>query len=192
MQRRQHQAHWQRLAQRGAMALVVMFGAVLALVAGAGAAQAHAAYKSSNPAANSVEKVAPTSVSITFVQRLSPQGLSIVVYDRTGKVVSTSQAQISASDPYTASVSMAGDGSDIYRVDWNNVSAEDNDATIGAFVFGVDPSGATDKVPPVAAATPPPSTSTGVPPFVAALIGVAGLIVGAAFMFASLRPRMNR
>lgn len=179
-----------RLAQRGMMGLVVAFGALLALVAGVATAQAHAAYKSSNPAANSVLKVAPTTVSITFVQRVSPQGLSIVVYDKTGKVVSTSQAQISASDPYTASVTMAGDGSDIYRVDWNNVSAEDNDPTLGAFVFGVDPSGATDKVPPVATATPTsPASSNGVAPVVAALIGIAGLVIGAGFTFVSLRPR---
>ncbi len=177
-----------RAPQRVMMLVVIVFGAVFALLAGVATAQAHAAYKSSNPAANSVLKTAPTSVSITFVQRLSPQGLAITVYDRVGKVVSTSQAQISATDPYTASVTMTGDGSDIYRVDWNTVSAEDNDPTIGAFVFGVDPSGKTDKVPPAAAATPA-ATTTGVAPLVAALIGVAGLIIGGGFTYLSLRPR---
>jgi hypothetical protein len=87
---------------------------------------------------------------------------------------------------------MTGDGSDIYRVDWNDVSAEDNDPTIGAFVFGVDPTGKTDKVPPVATATIPTSTSAGVPPFVAALIGIAGLIVGSGLTYLSVRSRMNR
>jgi methionine-rich copper-binding protein CopC len=175
------------VTQRVLMALVTLFGAVLALVGGVATVEAHAAYKSSDPAANSVVTVAPSTVSITFVQRLSPQGLSIVVYDRVGKAVSTSQAQISATDPYTASVSMTGDGSDIYRVDWNNVSAEDSDPTIGAFVFGVDPTGKTDKVPPVATVTPTAPTSTGVAPFVAALIGIAGLVIGAGFTFVSLR-----
>jgi hypothetical protein len=52
---------------------------VAALALGAATAQAHAAYKSSTPAANSVLKIAPTVVSITFVQKLSPQGLSITV-----------------------------------------------------------------------------------------------------------------
>jgi copper transport protein len=139
-------------------------------------AQAHAAYKSSNPPANSVLKKAPTMVSITFVQRLSPEGLSIVVYGNRSEVVSTSRAQISFTDPYTASVTMKGDGSDIYRVDWNNVSAEDGDPTVGAFVFAVDPSGKSDKVTPSAPIIV--QESPGVSPLVAVLIGLAGLVIG--------------
>jgi methionine-rich copper-binding protein CopC len=138
--------------------------------------QAHAAYKSSNPPANSVLKKAPTMVSITFVQRLSPEGLSIVVYGNRGEVVSTSRAQISFTDPYTASVSMKGDGSDIYRVDWNNVSAEDGDPTLGAFVFAVDPTGKSDKV--TSSAPVIVQESPGVSPLVAVLIGLAGLVIG--------------
>ena len=192
-----------QLIQRGFLGLVVVFSAALALALVAAPAQAHparfmhAAYKSSTPAANSVVKVAPTVVSITFEQRLSPSNLSIMVYDDNAKVVSTGQAQISSTDPYTATVTMQGDDSDIYRVDWNNVSAEDGDATLGAFVFGVDPSGATDKVPPAATATPTSSassssSSSGVTPLAAAFIGLGGLIVGAGITFASMRPRTQR
>ncbi len=91
---------------RGVMVIsLVSFAAILALVSGSLTAQAHAAYKSSDPAANSVLKTAPTSVSITFVQKLDPQGLSITVYGNKGDVVSTGQAQISTSDPYTAMIS---------------------------------------------------------------------------------------
>jgi copper transport protein len=139
-------------------------------------AQAHAAYKSSNPPANSVLKTAPTIVSITFVQRLSPQGLSIKVYGNRGEVVSTGVAQVSFTDPYTASVTMKGDGSDIYRVDWNNVSAEDGDPTLGAFVFAVDPSGKSDKV--TSSVPTEVHESPGVSPLVAVLIGLAGLAIG--------------
>jgi methionine-rich copper-binding protein CopC len=149
----------------------------------------HAAYKSSVPAANSVVKVAPTVVSITFVQRLDPSQLNIIVYGNTDDVVSTGKAQISASDPYTASVTMKGDGSDIYRVDWNNKSAEDGDPTLGAFVFAVDSSGTSDKVQ--ATTTTIVNTSTGVPGWLAALIGIAGLVIGAGAAMA-IRPRMNR
>jgi copper transport protein len=176
-----------RVVPRSMGILVAVYIAILGLIATIAPVQAHAAYKSSNPAANSVLKTAPTMVTITFVQHLSPQGLSITVYDRTAKVVSTSQAQISSTDPYTAFVSMRGDGSDIYRVDWNNVSAEDGDPTLGAFVFGVDPSGKTDKVPPVAAAST--TASSGVSPLATVLVGILGLLIGGAATYVTTRPR---
>ena len=174
---------------RGVMVVsLAAFAALFALVSGGLVAQAHAAYKSSNPAANSVLKTAPTSVSITFVQKLDPQGLSITVYGNKGDVVSTGQAQISASDPYTATIAMKGDDSDIYRVDWNNVSAEDGDPTLGAFVFAVDPSGTSDKVTPTQSATTTGSTS-GVSIWIAILAGLVGLVVGGAGVFFGLRSR---
>jgi copper resistance protein C len=157
--------------------LASVYAIALALAIPLGAAQAHAAYVSSTPAANSVLTKAPTSVSITFAQNLDTKGLSITVYDNTGKVVSTGTALISTTDPKSASISMTGDDSDIYRVDWTTVSAVDGDPTLGAFVFGVDPSGKTDKVPPVASTTPTTS-STGTPAWLAILTGVAGLAVG--------------
>lgn len=167
--------------------LVAVYIVLLGLIVTIATVEAHAAYKSSNPAANSVLKAAPTKVTITFVQHLSPQGLSIVVYDKSAKVVSTSQAQISPTDPYSASVSMRGDGSDIYRVDWNDVSAEDGDPTLGAFVFGVDPSGKTDKVPPVAASST--TASSGVSPLVTVLVGILGLLIGGAATYVTTRSR---
>ena len=65
---------------------MALFFALILLSMNALTAQAHAAYKSSNPPANSVLKKAPTMVSITFVQRLSPEGLSIVVYGNRGRL----------------------------------------------------------------------------------------------------------
>ncbi len=181
-----HQTHRTRRTISAALAI---FAALFLAALGTLTAQArpfHAAYKSSNPAANSVLKSAPTIVSITFVQKLDPQGLHITVYDNKADVVSTGTAQISATDPYTATVKMKGDGSDIYRVDWNNVSAEDGDPTLGAFVFAVDPSGKSDKV---TSTTTTVTTSTGVSPWAAVLIGIAGLIVGAAGTYYGLRSR---
>lgn len=173
-----------------ASAGLALFAALFIAALGTMTAQArpfHAGYESSNPAANSVLKAAPTVVSITFLQKLDPQGLSITVYGDKGNVVSTGTAQISATDPNTASVNMKGDDSDIYRVDWNNVSAEDGDPTLGAFVFGVDPSGETDKITPTTTTTV--TTTTGVSPFVAILIGIAGLVIGAGGTYYLLRSR---
>lgn len=149
---------------------------------------AHAAYVRSDPPASSVRKTDPTVVTIWFAQNLSPQGLSIVVYGNKADVVSTGSAQILSSDPKAASVTMKGDGSDIYRVDWNNVSAEDGDPTLGAFVFAVDPSGTSDKVVPTQPTTST-TVSSGVAPWVAVLIGLAGLVVGAAVTYVVSRPR---
>ena len=181
---------WSRSIRRVTMMAAALVASAAALIVGVGVAQAHAAYKSSTPAANSVLKTAPTSVSITFVQRVSPQGLNITVYGNKGDVVSIGTAQISPTDPYTASIAMKGDGSDIYRVDWNNVSAEDNDPTLGAFVFAVDPSGTSDKVTPTPTQTV--TTSPGVSPLAAILIGIGGLLVGAAGTYIGTRPRGAR
>jgi methionine-rich copper-binding protein CopC len=161
------------ILQRWYVGAISALAGLLALAWPLAAAQAHAAYKSSVPAANSIVKTVPTSVTITFLQPLDPSHLSIVVYDNKAQVVSTGAAQIITGKPDTATVAIKGDGSDIYRVDWNNVSAQDGDPTLGAFVFGV---GDTDKV-----TSPPPSItagSTGVPVWLVALIGVIGLIVG--------------
>jgi methionine-rich copper-binding protein CopC len=159
--------------------------AVLAIALSATIAQAHAAYKSSIPAANAVLKTAPATVSITFVQRISPQGLAITVYGNKGDVVSMGMAQISPKDPYTATISMKGDDSDIYRVDWNNVSAEDNDPTLGAFVFAVDASGTSDKVTQPTATVAPSGIST----LAAVFIGLGGLVVGAGGTYFAMRSR---
>jgi methionine-rich copper-binding protein CopC len=175
---------------RSVLSLVgIAVAMLLSLVVTTGVADAHAAYVSSNPAANTVLKTAPTTITITFAQNLNPQGLSIVVYGNKGDVVSTGTAQISSTDPKTASVTIKGDGSDIYRVDWNNVSAEDGDPTLGAFVFAVDPSGTSDKVASVAATSTKASTSSGVSVLAAILIGLAGLVVGAGVTYLGTRPR---
>ena len=148
-------------------------------------ALAHAAYVSSVPAADSHQTAAPATVTITFAQNLDPKGLAIAIYDQTGKVVSTGTAQISSSDPATASIAMKGDDSEIYRVDWQTVSAVDGDATLGAFTFGI---GDTDKV--TTATTPKSATNaSGVSPGIAVLTGVLGLVLGAAGTFFVLRNR---
>ncbi len=186
-----HRIRMSRILQWMIVCSLTILAALFALVTGSLTAQAHAAYKSSTPAANSVLKTAPTSVSITFVQKLDPQGLNITVYGNKGEVVSIGQAQISASDPYTATVAMKGDDSDIYRVDWNNVSAEDGDPTLGAFVFAVDASGTSDKVTPTQSATVA-STGSDVSIWIAILAGVGGLVVGGAATFFGQRARTTK
>ena len=79
--------------------LTTAYAAMLALALPLSAAQAHAAYVSSTPKANEVLTAAPTTVTITFAQNLSPQGLSITVYGNKADVVSTSTAQNQCHQP---------------------------------------------------------------------------------------------
>jgi methionine-rich copper-binding protein CopC len=162
---------------------------MIMLMAAPGLASAHAAYVSSTPAANSILKSAPTTVTITFAENLDPAGLSIAVYDNTGKMVSTGNAQISASDPKTASIAMTGTDSDIYRVDWHTVSATDSDPTLGAFVFGVSTDGQSDKID---AATSNSSSSSGTSPLAIILTGLIGLIVGGGVTYFVTRLRLSQ
>lgn len=156
------------------------------------AASAHAAYVSSVPAADSTVTQAPTVVTIHFAEDLNPAGSDVVVYDTKGKVVSTGKAQVDTSDPKTMTVPMAGDDAESYLVVWHNVSLDDGDPDIGAFTFNVGKQ-ASQPTPGSSggATTTAGSSSGGVPGWVVALVGVAGLIVGsgATLLLAGRRSR---
>jgi methionine-rich copper-binding protein CopC len=170
---------------RGALlAVAALLLAGLAALWSPAVASAHAAYVSSDPAANAVLKTAPTLVTLHFAENVNPTGSDVFVYDAKGKQVSTGPAQVDRGDLKTMTVGMQGDDSETYLVVWHNVSADDGDPDTGAFTFIVS-----------ATATPQPtattaggsggthtssSGSTGIPGWVAALIGILGLVVGAA------------
>jgi len=164
------------------LAVAALLLAGLATLWSPAVASAHAAYVSSDPAANAVLKTAPTLITLHFAENVNPTGSEVFVYDAKGKQVSTGPAQVDRGDLKTMTVGMQGDDSETYLVVWHNVSADDGDPDTGAFTFTVS-----------ATATPPPtattqdgnghgssSGSTGVPGWVAALIGILGLVVGAA------------
>src|SRR5689334_22787587 len=69
-------------------------------------AMAHASLTSSDPAANSVVKSAPTKITMTFAQPLDPKGPSIAVYNNKNEVVSTGAAVIDPANPKKASIAM--------------------------------------------------------------------------------------
>ena len=111
--------------------------ALLLSLAFAGIASAHAKYKSSDPAAGAVLKAAPRLVTVHFYEHVDPAGSSLTVYDAKGKVVSSGPGQVSAADATTMTVSMQGDGAEVYLVVWKTVSLDDGDPDIGAFNFFV-------------------------------------------------------
>jgi copper resistance protein C len=163
--------------------------AAIALVAQAPTAAAHAKYESSVPAADSTVTEAPTFVTIHFAETLNPAGSDVIVYDTTGKVVSTAKAQVDTSNPKTITVPMTGDDAESYLVVWHNVSLDDGDPAIGSFTFNVGKQAS--QATPTPAAPGSASGASGIPGWVVALVGVLGLVVGGAgtFMLAGRRNR---
>jgi copper resistance protein C len=119
---------------------------------------AHAAYKSSIPAADSTVASPPTSVLITFAEEL--KALNVTVKGPGGADITNGPALINLSDRTNASVPIHPAGNGRYEVDWNNVSNDDGDPDSGTFFFTVGPATApavvSSPVPAVAAAAPAP------------------------------------
>jgi methionine-rich copper-binding protein CopC len=193
-------SRWSALAGRLAgLALGVVALALLAALATAPALAAprtashalHARYLSSTPAANAVVKAAPSEVTVHFAEPVDPATSAITIYDAKGQVVSQ-PAQVDPNDLATMRAPMTGDGSEVYLVVWHTVSATDGDPDVGAFNFFVNPSGSSELAPTssstttVRAAQPEQS---GAPIWLAPLLALAGLVVGAAGGVAWSRSR---
>jgi copper transport protein len=182
----------------------LLFAAVLALmtpgVASAAPAKPaipfHAKLGHADPGIGSVLGTAPSRVTLQFIENVVPLPASaITVLDAKGNTVSDATTSFSASKPNTLSVGMKGNGSDFYVVYFHTVSVDDGDAYADAYQFTVSSSAtASSGRQPDAAGdsvsnTPATTVHNGVSPVVAALIGIVGLIVGAAvgFLFAARR-----
>jgi methionine-rich copper-binding protein CopC len=175
-----------RLAALGGLALLL---AAVFAVASPGLASAHAKFGSSNPAPNAVLLKAPTTITITFTEKLDPSGSDIIVYDQTGKQVSTGKAAVDRSDLTKMSVQMKGDDSEGYSVVWRSKSLDDGDPFTGAYGFTVSadatPSAGDTSTPTSSSGgtTRGEASSGGTPAWLTALIGVLGLAVGAGGMY---------
>ena len=173
-----------RWGGRAATLAIVFLGALLALLVPA-TASAHAAYGSSDPAAGATLKAAPTTITIHFLENVVPSSSGIVVLDATGKQVNTGPATADPNDLKTMRVSMQGNDSAIYLVQWHTVSADDSDPDIGAFTFNVDPKSTGSTSTSTNHNTT--SSSSGLPIWGTVLVGVLGLVIGAGGMFALRR-----
>lgn len=185
----------------------ILFGffcslAVLLLVPGVALANpAHAEYMSSDPAANAMLAKAPTMIKVHFSEALNPSGSDITISDVDGKLVSTSAAQVDRSDLKTMTVTMQGDQSEVYVVNWHTVSAMEGHSDAGSFRFFVNISPMLKGMvgsPSMSGSSPSSSgamssgsasssSSSGIPIWITVLVGVLGLFLGGAVTFALTR-----
>lgn len=179
---------------RGMMLLgAALFLAIMALASG-GTVYAHASYVSSDPAADSVLAAEPTTVTIHFAEDVNPNGSDIKVYDAKGNEVEVpGSAHAVPSDLKTMTVNLRKADSEIYLVQWHNVSADDGDPDIGAFVFHV--SNAPGAQATATASAKSGNTggaggsgkSSGAPGYFIALALIVGLALGAGGAFLARR-----
>jgi len=153
-----------RRRSRGASGLLVsalaLLAVLVALVAGAPPAQAHAFLTGSNPADGAVLEAAPSVLTLRFSERVLLSGSLIEVTDSSGRVLAVGVPQLSpvpgATPPGAASPG-AGPGAGVeepqivsvalpplargsYRVSWSMISSDDLHPAAGVLVFGVQES----------------------------------------------------
>lgn len=184
---------------RGTMLLGIaaLFIVVAALATGA-TAYAHASYVSSDPAADSVLTAEPTTVTIHFAEDLNPNGSDIKVYDAKGNEVEVAgSAHVVQSDLKSMTVNLQKADSEIYLVVWHNVSADDGDPDIGAFVFHVSNTPGAQATATASAKTGgagsgsgsgKSSGGSGASAWLIVVAAILGLAVGAGGMRALRRP----
>jgi copper transport protein len=163
--------------------------AVLGCAAGHATIPFHAKLAHAEPGIGAVLKTAPTKVTLQFLEDVKPDGSNIVVYGDKGEQVSTGKATVSAGNAKQMIVAMQGNDSETYVVVFHTVSADDGDAYTDAYQFtvskdatasaGQQPDAAGDSVSSISH-TSSSAGSSGVQPLIAALIGIVGLVVGAA------------
>ena len=111
--------------------------AVLTL-AGAGAAFGHGDLATSNPAAGTTVKTAPTEVSITFTEEVEPRFSGIEVQDAQGQRVDQGETHAAPDNAKVLSVGLKPLAPGTYKVIWHNTSV-DSHKEKGSFEFTVQP-----------------------------------------------------
>jgi methionine-rich copper-binding protein CopC len=99
-------------------------------------ALAHAALKSSQPAANAVLEHAPRDIQLTFNEKVEPAFSSIVLQDAGGKDVGAGKAQVDAGNPLLMKLELPALASGAYSVRWVAVGPDGHRRT-GQFGFTV-------------------------------------------------------
>ncbi len=128
---------------------------LLVLLSGGVAAEAHATFVRSNPAADARLVRPPTEVRVVFSEPPAPEGSDIRVSDASGRRVDKRNVAASGEENgLRVSLEPIGDGG--YTVAWTALSAVDGHTYRGTFVFAVG-NAPLPGIPEVAEPSPPPS-----------------------------------
>ncbi|MDT7763097.1 MAG: copper resistance protein [Mycobacterium sp.] len=161
--------------------LSLALGLVVAALAGAGVASAHAVRVATDPVENTALAQGPQKVSATFNEKLQPQFAAMTVVGPDGNLWSTGDPLV---DGAVISVSVLPLGpSGTYTVNYRVTSADGHPVS-GSWPFRLTVSG-TGKPGPSASATSPSSDGLPVWPFFIA----AALIVAVGALWAVRRQR---
>jgi copper resistance protein C len=162
-------------------ALALVFGLIIAALAGAGVASAHAVRVATDPVENTALAQGPQKVSATFNEKLQPQFAAMTVVGPDGNLWSTGDPLV---DGAVISVSVRPLGpSGTYTVNYRVTSADGHPVS-GSWPFRLTVSG-TGTPGPSASATSPSRDGFPVWPFFIA----AGLIVAVGAVWAVRRQR---
>jgi methionine-rich copper-binding protein CopC len=182
------------LRNRHIWSAVALLGTLTFLYTCPGVTLAHGEYVSSDPAANAMLTKAPTLITARFAESLVPLDSNMLVYDMNGKRVSIGSAQTELADPQTMKVAIQPDKSQIYVVYWYNVSAMEDHHDSGSFRFFVNPdpmlkgmltnSSMQNSMYHTQQHTRHQGiANTNIPMWMAGLLGVVGLLLGACVMY---------
>lgn len=179
--------------------LVILLSLAFLFFATTGTASAHAKVLSATPAIGSTIATAPTTVTVETAENINPDPKlsNLFVYGPSGDLISQGNAKVSLNNPREMSIQLKLESGGVYVVRWITVSAEDNEADEGAFVFTVK-SSAVAATPTTTGTTttptPPPPTAANngfpvAPVSIAAIIALLlGLAAGFGFGRAQARP----
>ncbi len=147
-----------------------LVGALLAVVAlglAAGTALAHAELDTADPADGAVLDTPPTTITLTFTERLDPAKSSFQVLDAGGDNLGAG----AATGPKVMTLDGLKVGPGEYLIKWTSASADDGDIERGQLTFTVAEAPASVAPPAsTAAVTPPPSAPASVTPSAAASV----------------------
>lgn len=121
----------------GARPAALAGAVLLALLALAPAASAHALLQASDPPAGATLGAAPSAVTLTFGERPDPSLSTIKVLDTAGANHTSEAVQAVTGQPLQLRVAVQPLADGVYTVSWRTLSAVDGHSAAGAFSFGV-------------------------------------------------------